>query len=345
MWPVEPIGVIHSTHIDLDDTPVQAALNMDEIATAVVDERYAEALDGLADFSHLWLLTWLGGPHVGERTAVSPRQVPFLLGPSGPALGIFATRGPRRPNPLGLSLVELVGVEAATIHFRGVDMVDGTPCSTSSRSSTRSTARTPRSHAAGSTPLTCPRTASVTALADDRRLVPFKGGRAIDRAMEDTMSASGRGADLLRVTTAAATNPLMGSEPCSWHQPFRTVVEGVPLAPTSPGLRLGSGFVLRSVLNAVPISLLLLAAVVVTFGVVVLAVRVIRHVVPETREGFHAEISAPMLGVVAALFGLLFAFVVIIAYENFLEANDDVSREADSLAAIVRDSAVLGARR
>jgi hypothetical protein len=96
--------------------------------------------------------------------------------------------------------------------------------------------------------------------------------------------------------------------------------------------------VLRSVLNAVPISLLLLGAVAVTLGVVVLAVLGIRRVVPETREGFHAEISAPMLGVVAALFGLLFAFVVIIAYQNFLDANDDVRREADSLASIVRDS-------
>ena len=41
----------------------------------------------------------------------------------------------------------------------------------------------------------------------------------------------------------------------------------------------------------------------------------IRHAVPSTREGFHAEISAPMLGVVAALFGLLLAFVIITAYE------------------------------
>jgi Protein of unknown function (DUF4239) len=98
---------------------------------------------------------------------------------------------------------------------------------------------------------------------------------------------------------------------------------------------------LRSVLNAVPISLLLLGAVAVTLGVVVVAVLVIRRVVPETRQGFHAEVSAPMLGVVAALFGLLFAFVVIIAYENFLEANADVSREADSLASIVRDSAAF----
>jgi hypothetical protein len=68
---------------------------------------------------------------------------------------------------------------------------------------------------------------------------------------------------------------------------------------------------------------------------VVIAVWLIRRTVPATREGFHAEISAPMLGVVAALFGLLLAFVIIIAYENFLEASADVGREADSLASLV----------
>jgi uncharacterized membrane protein YqhA len=87
--------------------------------------------------------------------------------------------------------------------------------------------------------------------------------------------------------------------------------------------------VLRGILNAVPLSVLLLAAVGLTLAVVLLAVWVIRRTVPETREGFHAEISAPMLGVVAALFGLILAFVIIIAYENFLEASADVSREAD----------------
>ena len=98
---------------------------------------------------------------------------------------------------------------------------------------------------------------------------------------------------------------------------------------------------LRGSLNAVPLSVLLFAAVALTLAVVLLAVWVIRRTIPATREGFHAEISAPMLGVVAALFGLLFAFVIIIAYENFLDASADVSREADSLASIVRDSAAF----
>src|SRR3954447_26693369 len=98
---------------------------------------------------------------------------------------------------------------------------------------------------------------------------------------------------------------------------------------------------LREILNIVPIPVLMMAVVGATFGVVVLAVWLIRRTVPATREGFHAEISAPMLGVVAALFGLLLGFVIIITYENFLERSADVSREADPLASLVRDSAAF----
>jgi hypothetical protein len=99
--------------------------------------------------------------------------------------------------------------------------------------------------------------------------------------------------------------------------------------------------VLRGLLNNVPLSVIMIVTVVITFVVVLLAVWVIRRTVPATREGFHAEISAPMLGVVAALFGLILAFVIIIAYQNFLDADANVSREADALASITRDSAAF----
>jgi hypothetical protein len=89
--------------------------------------------------------------------------------------------------------------------------------------------------------------------------------------------------------------------------------------------------VLRSILDTVPLTLLLIAAVGFSVAVVLLAVWLIRRIVPATSEGFHAEISAPMVGVVAALFGLLLAFVIVIAYQNFLDADGNVSREADSL--------------
>ena len=62
---------------------------------------------------------------------------------------------------------------------------------------------------------------------------------------------------------------------------------------------------LRAILDAVPLTLLLIAAVGLSIAVVLLAVWLVRRIVPATKEGFHAEISAPMVGVVAALFGLL----------------------------------------
>src|SRR3954451_6332708 len=82
----------------------------------------------------------------------------------------------------------------------------------------------------------------------------------------------------------------------------------------------------------------MLGAVCLTLAVTVLAVWLIRRAVPATKDGFHAEVSAPMLGVVAAIFGLLLAFVIVIAYQNFLDTDANVSREADTLASIVRDS-------
>jgi len=96
--------------------------------------------------------------------------------------------------------------------------------------------------------------------------------------------------------------------------------------------------VFRDVVNHVPIWLLLLAVVTAIVGLVLVLVWLVRRLVPGVREGFDAEVSSQMLGVVAALFGLLFAFVIVIAYQNFTDAQGNVSDEADALAAIVRDS-------
>jgi hypothetical protein len=95
---------------------------------------------------------------------------------------------------------------------------------------------------------------------------------------------------------------------------------------------------MREVINNVPIGWLVVVFVGLTLGVVVLAVWLIRRLVPKTREGFDAEVSSQMLGVVAALFGLLLAFIIVIQYQSFGDAEGSVNQEADSLAAIVRDS-------
>jgi hypothetical protein len=99
--------------------------------------------------------------------------------------------------------------------------------------------------------------------------------------------------------------------------------------------------VLRGLINDVPIWLLLVVVVGAIVGLVLGLVWLIRRIVPPTREGFDAEVSSQLLGVVAALFGLLLAFIVVIAYQNFGDTQSNVSNEADALAAIVRDSAAF----
>jgi hypothetical protein len=100
--------------------------------------------------------------------------------------------------------------------------------------------------------------------------------------------------------------------------------------------------VVRGILNTVPTGLLVVAVVSLSFGGVVLAVWLIRRYVPATREEFNSEIVAAMLGVLAAFFGLLLAFVVVIQFQNHDDARANVETEADALAAIVRDNQALG---
>ncbi len=95
---------------------------------------------------------------------------------------------------------------------------------------------------------------------------------------------------------------------------------------------------LRGAVDELPIWLLLIVVVGALVGLVVVLVWSIRRLVPAVAEGFDAEVSSQMLGVVAALFGLLLAFIIVIAYQNYADAQTNVTGEADALAAIVRDS-------
>jgi len=123
---LQVIGVVRTAHEDLSTTPIQAGHNRAEHGTIEIAERYAEGLEGLADFDYAWLMTWLhklGGP--GSHPPL--RQVPFLLGSQQRSMGVFAARGPRHVNPIGLSLIRLVDVAGPSIRFAGVDVLDGTP--------------------------------------------------------------------------------------------------------------------------------------------------------------------------------------------------------------------------
>jgi tRNA (adenine37-N6)-methyltransferase len=118
------IGVVRSARRDPSHTPVQSSLNRDEVARVEVDRAYVDGLDGLTGFDYAWLLTWLDRVEPSSRAEL--RQVPFLLRSQARQVGIFATRGPRRVNPIGLSLVRLLAVSGTSIEFSGVDLLDGT---------------------------------------------------------------------------------------------------------------------------------------------------------------------------------------------------------------------------
>lgn len=124
--PLSVIGTVRTSRDSPEHTPVQAALNRTEHGRLEVAAAYAAGLADLDGFDYVWLLTWL---HANPARPEGPElaQVPFLLRPRPRRIGIFATRGPRRVNPIGLSLVRLLGVEGRIVRFAGVDLLDGTP--------------------------------------------------------------------------------------------------------------------------------------------------------------------------------------------------------------------------
>jgi tRNA-Thr(GGU) m(6)t(6)A37 methyltransferase TsaA len=95
------------------------------VSEVVLDDRWLAALDGLSEFSHVWVIAWLGRVLVEERGAtlhIHPRGAE-----NAPAVGLFATRSPRRPNPIAITAVPLLGISGAVLTVKGLDMLDGTP--------------------------------------------------------------------------------------------------------------------------------------------------------------------------------------------------------------------------
>ena len=127
---IHPIARMKSDFSTKFGIPRQSGL-VTELRSTVIFEpefRNSDALRGIEDFSHLWLI-WQFSDAV--RTGWSPTVRPPRLG-GNTRLGVFATRSPFRPNNLGLSCVRLLGVEhtqqyGAVLHVAGADLMDGTP--------------------------------------------------------------------------------------------------------------------------------------------------------------------------------------------------------------------------
>ena len=124
---MRPIARIHTQFSEKFGIPRQSGL-VEELQARIVFEkeyRIREAFRGLEEFTHLWLL-W----HFTESQGWSPTVRPPKLG-GNKRVGVFATRSPFRPNPIGLSCVKLEaveyeGAEGPTLLVRGADLLDGT---------------------------------------------------------------------------------------------------------------------------------------------------------------------------------------------------------------------------
>jgi len=116
---IHPIGVIRSGHTAASETPIQPVYAAGCTGHAEIFSEFADGLTDIEGFSHVYLVTWL---HRADPPRLRVR--PFL---QDVERGVFATRAPCRPNPLGLSLVRLVRREGRLLHLSGVDVLDGTP--------------------------------------------------------------------------------------------------------------------------------------------------------------------------------------------------------------------------
>ena len=114
-----PIGSIHSPFKDLKDMPIQPTGQASAPGVAELLPEFAAGLKDLEGFSHVILLY-----HLHKVRRVDLTVTPFL---GSENRGVFATRAPTRPNPIGLSIVELVRIEGNRLYLGNVDILDGTP--------------------------------------------------------------------------------------------------------------------------------------------------------------------------------------------------------------------------
>ena len=115
----KPIGIIRSPFHNLEEMPIQPSSESSGLGTVEIFPEFSEGLKDLSGFSHIYLLY-----HFHKMCQSKLLVTPFL---DTETHGIFATRAPSRPNPIGISLVKIVSLENNLIHVDHVDILDGTP--------------------------------------------------------------------------------------------------------------------------------------------------------------------------------------------------------------------------
>ena len=131
---MKPIGFASTWHHTKNGTPRQGCIA--KKATGILDFSVAKlnhkgmenpqySLDGLEKFSHIWILFHFDQNHSEGKSFVKTKVAPPRL--KGQKVGLFSTRSPHRPNPIGLTLTKLVKIEGSKVFVQGLDLIDKTP--------------------------------------------------------------------------------------------------------------------------------------------------------------------------------------------------------------------------
>ncbi len=120
---IQPIGVITSPYTDKYDAPRQPGVDgkhNESIITLMPHCNFEQALEDLDGFERIWLISWFH-----RNSSWKPKVLPPRSGRT--KRGVFATRSPHRPNPIGISVCTLEKIKGLTLYVRDVDLLDGTP--------------------------------------------------------------------------------------------------------------------------------------------------------------------------------------------------------------------------
>ena len=116
---IKPIGIIHSPFKKPDGMPIQPAFAKNAEGVVELQPQFTQGLKDLQDFERIWLLYWFDRV-IETKLTVKPFREDVLR-------GLFSTRAPCRPNPIGLSPVRLLRIEANKLYIADIDVLDATP--------------------------------------------------------------------------------------------------------------------------------------------------------------------------------------------------------------------------
>jgi tRNA-Thr(GGU) m(6)t(6)A37 methyltransferase TsaA len=119
MFNMRPVGIIRSPYTETSQIPKGCGARHEAEGALEILSEFEQGLTDIEGFSHLYVI-WVFDKSQGYELLGTP---PSDTTPHG----VFATRSPRRPNPIGLTVVRLLGREGLNLHVAGVDMLDGTP--------------------------------------------------------------------------------------------------------------------------------------------------------------------------------------------------------------------------